>query len=90
MDNILVSITVGAAIVLLIDVTKSVFPALSSRALKFVTVVYALIVSAAILLAQNNAVVQIWIQNALTILGTSQALYSLVWKDTQIHKDIAG
>ena len=90
MDSILVPITLGAAMVLIIDVIRRTFPNLDIKWVKVITVVLALIISGLTLLAQTNPTIQTAINNVLIVLGTSQSLYALVWKDTDAHLTLVG
>ena len=88
MENILVTVSIGSAMVLIIDFIRKAFPQLTVRQVKFITVATAIILSALLLLAQTNQDVAKYITDFLIILGTSQALYALVFKDTDLHKDL--
>lgn len=88
MDNLLVPVTVGTALVLIIDFIRKVFPKLTITQIKLITVFVSVLFAALTYFSQTNQVVGEGLKIFLIILGTSQILYSLVWKDTEVHKDI--
>lgn len=88
MENILVTVTIGGALVLLIDFIRKIFPKLTVTQIKFITVGLSVLLSGLTFMAQSNPVVAEGVKGFLIILGTSQALYGLVFRDTELHKDL--
>ena len=86
--NLLVPVSIGTALLLLIDGIRWAFPQLSVKAVKAITIVLAMVLSALVYLSQSNETVQKGLEIFLIILGTSQILYGLVWKDSTIHQNI--
>lgn len=90
MENLIAPITAGTAMVLLIDFFKRLFPDMAVRTVKIVTVGIAVLFAVILYLAQSNQNVQEGLEIFLTVLGTSQLFYGLVWKNTPIQDKITG
>lgn len=90
MENLIAPITAGTAMVLLIDFFKRLFPKMAIRTVKIITVGLAVIFAVVLYLAQDNQNVQQGLEIFLTVLGTSQLFYGLVWKNTSIQEKVTG
>lgn len=90
MENLIAPITAGTAMVLLIDFFKRLFPKMAVRTVKIITVGLAVLFAVVLYLAQADQNVQNGLEIFLTVLGTSQLFYGLVWKNTPIQEKLTG
>lgn len=81
-------LTVGGAMVLLIDGIRWAFPTLDAKVVKIVTIALAVLFAVIIFLAQTNTSIEQALGIFLQVLGSSQLLYGLVWKSTTVHQNI--
>ena len=88
LTSFIAPLTVGGAMVLLIDGIRWAFPQLDAKVVKIVTIALAVIFAVVIFLAQSNDSVGQALDIFLKVLGSSQLLYGLVWKQTAVHQNI--
>lgn len=88
METILVPVTAGAVVVIIIDLLRKFVPSLQDNYLKLATILVSGLMSILVLLAQTNPTIGTALENALIVLGSSQALYNLVWKESGAHKSL--
>lgn len=88
LTSFIAPLTVGGAMVLLIDGIRWAFPQLDAKIVKIVTIALAVIFAVIIFLAQTNTSVEQGLDIFLKVLGSSQLLYGLVWKQTTVHQNI--
>lgn len=85
--DVIVPLSTGAALVLILDVCRK-FLGFEGNKLKALSAALAFLFGTVIYASQNNPDLAVLVQQFLTVLGTSQALYSLIWRDSELHKNL--
>lgn len=78
---------IGGIVVLLVDFARK-FLGWEDKKLKLLSIGLSLIAAALIVVAQSNAQVQVWLLYGLGIVAAAQTIYGLIWKDTDMHKEL--
>ena len=87
MEVVLTPIAMGAVLTLVMDFLRLILK-LEGRALMVATCVVSVVFGVVIYAMHNDAQVAQLVAQILLVLGTSQTVYNMIWKDQGLRKDL--
>lgn len=87
MESLAISVSVGAAMVFIFDLIRK-YSGLEGRTLKIVIGILSFLFALAVYGATKSSTVDELLTIAAVILGTTQTIFAMWWKDTDTHKEL--